>query len=38
MGIRIATPLALIPFNGRIVQRVGLTLFVGLLVLGMFRW
>ena len=38
MACRIAAPLLLIPFNSRTVQRIGLTLFAALLVLGMFRW
>lgn len=38
MASRIAAPLMLIPGNNRIVQRIGLSLFVTLLVLGMFRW
>jgi hypothetical protein len=38
MALRIAAPLALIPFNSRIVQRIGLSLFAALLLLGMFRW
>jgi hypothetical protein len=36
--LRIAMPLLLIPVNSRAVQRVGLALFVALLVAGMFRW
>jgi hypothetical protein len=38
MTLRVAAPLTLIPFNSRMVQRIGLSLFVALLVLGMFRW
>jgi hypothetical protein len=38
IALRILAPLSLIPFNSRLVQRIGLALFVALLVLGMFRW
>ena len=38
MALRIAAPLALIPITSRVVQRIGLSLLVVLLVIGMFRW
>ena len=38
ISLRIAAPLLLIPFKSRLVQRIGLALFVALLVVGMFRW
>jgi hypothetical protein len=38
IALRIAAPLVLIFINSRIFQQIGLTLFVALLVVGMFRW
>lgn len=36
-GLRIAAPLALLPFSGRLIHRVGLTVIVLLLIVGLFR-
>ena len=36
-GLRIAAPLALLPFSGRLIHRAGLTVVVLLLIVGLFR-
>ena len=37
VGLRVLTPLALLPFKGRSVNRIGLAAIVILLVIGLFR-
>lgn len=38
MALRIVFPLVLIPISSRTCQRIGLLLFIGLLLSGLFRW